>query len=40
MRIVRAISLVNRCVKIRVCKHRCDVTSVNFDWLSVVRCAF
>ena len=39
---VRALSLVNSCVQIRVCKHRCDITRIligyvlsdaRFDWL-------
>ena len=41
-RIVRALSLVNSCVQMRVCKHGCDITRIwigymqsdaRFDWL-------
>ena len=28
IRIVRALSLVNRCVQMRVCKHDCDITQI------------
>ena len=47
IRIVRALSLVNSCVKMRVCKHGCDITQIligyvlsdaHFDWLVVNEC--
>ena len=40
IRIVRALSLVNSCVKMRVWKHGCDITQLCYDWLCVAEARF